>query len=65
MIYTPLIERSDWSECYNHGTNCIMNLPLEDIALVLLTVVVVVVVTSSVVVGETGVVGGGGWFIMH
>ena len=21
MIYTPPIEQSDWSECYNHGTS--------------------------------------------
>ena len=21
MIYIPPIEQSDWSECYNHGTN--------------------------------------------
>ena len=26
MIYTPPIEQSDWSECYNHGTNIYISL---------------------------------------
>ena len=27
MIYTPPIQQSDWSECYNHGTIKINNIP--------------------------------------